>query len=186
MADCPSKCVDCGKVISFTAKRCRSCASKNNIGNYSRSEDHRLKMSGEGNPQWKGDKVSRGALHDWVKDHKPRPELCEDCKKKPPLDLANIDGKYARDLETWRWLCRSCHTKLDYNLGFRTRKVAPKDLKERITFLIKNGLKVKEIAIEIGVNKTMVYKYMPQEFKTIQKHDAHGRFCTIYGGALNE
>lgn len=36
-------------------------------------------------------------------------------KKKRDLYLkwANLDGKYTRNLTTWKWLCRSCHLRMD-------------------------------------------------------------------------
>jgi hypothetical protein len=71
---------------------------------------------GEKHPLWKGDKVSRVQLHQWVRRHKPKPELCEDCGKNPPYDLANISQEYKRDLNDFEWICRSCHMKKDGRL----------------------------------------------------------------------
>lgn len=68
---------------------------------------------GVNNPVWKGDDVSYGALHDWVKDHLPKTQLCQICKEVSPFDLSNISGLYSRDLADWQWLCRSCHMYLD-------------------------------------------------------------------------
>ena len=45
------------------------------------------------NPMWKGKKVQYGALHGWIRRHKPKPMLCEKCKKTSPIDLANISNK---------------------------------------------------------------------------------------------
>jgi hypothetical protein len=70
----------------------------------------------EKNPQWKGDKVGYDALHGWIRHHKPKPELCERCKAKPPRDLANISGKYLRDINDFEWLCRKCHMEKDGRL----------------------------------------------------------------------
>lgn len=73
----------------------------------------------EKNPYWKGNKVTYSPLHDWIRRHKPKPKLCEDCKKVPPYDLANISGKYKRDIKDFKWVCRKCHMKEDgriYNL----------------------------------------------------------------------
>ena len=64
---------------------------------------------GEKNPYWKGDKVTYVALHLWVKTRLPKPEKCQDCNIKPPLDLANITGIYNRELKNWKYLCRRCH-----------------------------------------------------------------------------
>ena len=76
-------------------------------------------MVGEKNPQWRGKKVGIKALHDWATTHKPKPELCEICQKKKPQDLASIRHTYNRNLDEWRWLCRSCHMKIDIANGDR-------------------------------------------------------------------
>ena len=65
------------------------------------------------NPMWKGDNVSYGALHDYVKTYMQKPLNCEDCGKPKKLDIANRSGKYSRDLRDWEWLCRKCHMKKD-------------------------------------------------------------------------
>lgn len=72
-----------------------------------------IKMTGETNPQWKGSSVGYAALHLWVRRHKPNAQLCEQCEVAPSRDLANISGKYKRDINDFEWLCRSCHMKKD-------------------------------------------------------------------------
>ena len=74
---------------------------------------------GENNVNWKGDKVGYKSLHSWIRRHKPKPELCEDCNKKIPYDVANVSGKYKRDIDDFKWLCRHCHMKTDYQDGSR-------------------------------------------------------------------
>jgi len=68
----------------------------------------------ERNPIWKGDKISYGGLHLWVKARVPKPEKCVVCNERKAIDLANISfhfnkDTYTRDLTNWRWLCRKCH-----------------------------------------------------------------------------
>jgi hypothetical protein len=70
------------------------------------------------NGAWKGDNVSYTSLHQWIRNHKPKPELCEECRKIKPYDLANISGKYRRDINDFEWLCRKCHMKKDNRLEF--------------------------------------------------------------------
>ncbi len=90
-------CIDCGeKIYPYNSKRCPHCSIK-----------------GERNGQWKGKKVGYHSLHEWIKNHKPKPEFCEECKKVKPYDLANISGEYKRDLNDYEWLCRKCHMKKD-------------------------------------------------------------------------
>lgn len=72
--------------------------------------------TGTHNPVWKGDDVKLGPLHRWIEKHKPKPELCEDCKLVPPRDLANISQEYHRDVNDFEWLCRKCHMTKDGRL----------------------------------------------------------------------
>jgi len=78
------------------------------------SENHMVVIN-EKNPNWKGDEAGYNALHDWVRRHKPKPELCEICKKKEPYDLANISDEYKRDINDYQWICRACHLKKHRN-----------------------------------------------------------------------
>ena len=73
------------------------------------SEESKNKIRGEKNHSWKGDKVGRIALHEWIRNRKPKPIFCEKCNLKYALDLANISQKYKRELSDWNWLCRRCH-----------------------------------------------------------------------------
>lgn len=78
--------------------------------------NRRIEKLKEKNPNWKGDKVGYNALHNWIRRHKPKPKLCEECKKKKPDDLANISGEYKRDIDDFKWVCRGCHMKSDGRL----------------------------------------------------------------------
>lgn len=73
----------------------------------------------EESPNWKADKVGNEGLHKWLKQHLPKPDLCQDCNIKSAYDLANITGVYTRDFSNWKYLCRGCHMKLDYANGIR-------------------------------------------------------------------
>lgn len=68
---------------------------------------------GNKNPAWKGDKVGYNALHEYIRNRYIKPEKCELCKLKPPLDLANRSGKYLRKMSDWWYLCRKCHMNID-------------------------------------------------------------------------
>ena len=59
----------------------------------------------EKNGQWAGKNVKYGSLHDWAKYYKSKPLFCEKCGEKKKLDLANISGKYKRDLNDFEWIC---------------------------------------------------------------------------------
>lgn len=68
-------------------------------------------------PQWKGNGVGYGALHDWVKRHKGITHICEHCGKYVEntkyIHWANTNHKYRRVLEDYIRLCISCHRKYD-------------------------------------------------------------------------
>lgn len=81
-------------------------------------------MQCENNKMWKGDDVGYNCLHKWIKRHKHKSKLCECCGKKKPLEIANISGKYKRNVKDYEWLCRKCHmtkdgrmNNLNYNHG---------------------------------------------------------------------
>lgn len=92
----------------------RTCAGRTQIGVHrkmSATAKERIRRSkiGARNPMWKGNAVGYGALHDWGRKWKPRPALCEHCQRVPPHDLANLSGKYLRNVSDWAYLCRRCH-----------------------------------------------------------------------------
>lgn len=78
----------------------------------------RLIKLGENNPYWKGydAKIHIVALHNYIRNNSTQPEKCQICNDKKPYDLANMTGIYNRDFENWKYLCRSCHMKLDGRL----------------------------------------------------------------------
>ena len=76
-----------------------------------------IAKKGSKNPMWKGDDISYVNLHVWVKNNKPRPGFCEKCNESPPRDLANVSGKYFRDVNDFEWLCRKCHMNGDGRLA---------------------------------------------------------------------
>jgi len=79
---------------------------------------------GENNRNWKGDKAGYKAIHHWIRKHLSRPEKCVACNERPSREVANLDGKYTRDLTTWQWMCRSCHLRMDdvANKAWKTKK----------------------------------------------------------------
>ena len=49
------------------------------------------------------------------------PKTCESCGELKKLDCANISGKYTRNIEDYKWLCRKCHCIYDKNYEKRKR-----------------------------------------------------------------
>lgn len=152
----------------------------------------RLKMvgvkginSGEKNIMWKGNKVGYLALHNWVRRHKLKPKLCEECGKVPPYDLANISGKYKREINDYKWICRRCHMKKDKRIikkdkngRFSTKGIILKDyqkeMKKRILNYIKHPTYVtqQELYYNFKLYKRTLKKYLNElekEGKIIKK-----------------
>jgi len=95
------------KIGDASIGRKKSQETKDKIG---------LANSGESNGNWAGKYVGMNGLHAWIQRRKPKPYFCEFCKKVPPRDLANISGKYMRDINDYEWLCRRCHMTKDGRL----------------------------------------------------------------------
>lgn len=57
-------------------------------------------------------------------------------------------------------------------VNFARRRVAAQELTQRITFLIKAGLKPDEIAQKTGIGRTTIFKYMAQDLKDQKKVEA--------------
>ena len=75
------------------------------------------------------------AKHDYIRRKKKKPENCELCgcdDKK--LELSNKEHTYSKDLSDWRYICKSCHKKLDYKLKMKKEKE-----KNPFSFYLKYG-----------------------------------------------
>lgn len=85
----------------------------------------RPEISGEKNIMWKGNNVSYGGLHHWVRNHLGKPKKCEDCGTitASKYEWANKSGEYKRDLGDWKRLCTSCHHKYDQIWLTRNRDI---------------------------------------------------------------
>lgn len=81
---------------------------------------------GSEHANWKGDKVGYSRLHAWVRQNKPEPKYCVDCKSNPPKDLANISQEYKRNIDDWEYLCRRCHMLKDGRMGNLNKGRMPK------------------------------------------------------------
>jgi hypothetical protein len=109
-----------GHKISLKTRKKMSLSSKKKIPKGTHISSKTEFKENEKNPNWKGDKVGKTALHDWIRKHKPEQEWCEEChRNKIKVELANLSGKYRRDIKDYKWLCRGCHQKLDYLNGTR-------------------------------------------------------------------
>ena len=48
-----------------------------------------------------------------IRRRKPIQSFCSICNQEKKVQLANISGKYMRDIEDYMWLCSSCHALFD-------------------------------------------------------------------------
>ena len=104
---CDKKLYDAHKKRPNKTGLCRLCMNKNMP--ISMRKKISIAKLAEKNPMWKGEKVGYISLHEWIKSRIPKPNKCQCCKEKPPIDLANISQKYSRELSDWEWICRHCH-----------------------------------------------------------------------------
>ena len=133
-----NKCIQCAKNDNKFGKEKRNCWICGNLFYTNITEIKRggglvcsrncyyerlrkIVKKGEESHSWKGDKVSRGALHNWVELHLGKPKKCEKCGDtvKGKYDWANISRQYKRNLKDWVRLCRKCHIIFD---GSKTQK----------------------------------------------------------------
>lgn len=72
-------------------------------------------MTGKKHFAWRGNKVGKAALHDWVKSRLGRPSKCEHCgtTTAKKFEWANKSHEYKRELDDWLRLCTRCHRKYD-------------------------------------------------------------------------
>ena len=109
----------------------------------------REKLSGSNHPSWKGENCALRTLHQWIAKNKPKPSFCEKCGKVPPIDVANISGKYKRDIEDFEWLCRRCHMKSDDRIKNSTKRLNAFG-KQKIKNTIKKNEKIDRMCPKCG------------------------------------
>jgi len=80
---------------------------------------------------WKGNNVGYAALHMRAKRLWGKENKCEVCKTITAkwYEWANLDHKYLMKRKFWKRMCRSCHTKYDFEKGL---KAFPKMTKEHL------------------------------------------------------
>lgn len=120
-------CEVCGKDITHKYKSqlkqrtcSHSCQLKGNklrLGKKPANAFAPGQTAGEMNVNWKGNKVSYGGIHDYIRNKYGSPQICEHCKAKNlgsrKHHWANISGEYKRDRNDWLRLCAKCHFNFD-------------------------------------------------------------------------
>lgn len=115
------KCKVCSTLFLFRKGQKRYFSNISTCSKECENEYRSINKKNNLNPNWKGDNVGSGSLHEWVHKHKIRPLLCEKCHTNKVRDLHNIDGKYTRNLSSWIWLCRKCHMITDNRINMRDK-----------------------------------------------------------------
>lgn len=114
-------------LVSINCKECKksfSDYSSNNRSGFCSLDCYWKNMSSkkdESSPSWKGQGVSYGRLHVWIRQQMGDPGECVYCAEpnkksrdgRSYLHWANVSGEYKRELDDWIPLCPSCHLKYD-------------------------------------------------------------------------
>ena len=72
-------------------------------------------VKGEKNPMWKGDKIQRDSIHNWVARQWGSPKKCEICgtETAKKFEWSNKYHSYRRNREDWQRVCKKCHLAYD-------------------------------------------------------------------------
>jgi len=99
----------------------KKCYQISGLGRKQSKEQIRKRIShylNEKHWAWKGNNVSYGSLHSWIKRNLGTPTKCEHCGQDgltgKKIHWANKSGQYKRDLSDWLRLCVSCHREYDH------------------------------------------------------------------------
>ena len=105
------RCVDCGiEVSTQRTERCIKCRS--------------IHFSGRNHQSW-SNTPKYHAVHKWIRKHKIYNGGCEECNRKlasEKIHLSNVDHRYKRDINEWRYLCPKCHRVEDIRNGLINMK----------------------------------------------------------------
>lgn len=102
------KCPKCERQIFSKNKVSFSNHRRVCIDGLDYSEAIRISKIGPLNPNWSKN-PSYSAVHLWINRNNLLPNKCQECGSNKNIDLANLSGKYLRDISEWRKLCRRCH-----------------------------------------------------------------------------
>lgn len=142
------------------------CGHKNLFNNSKSYSNHQRWCLGlmYQSKNWKGSEVGYKGLHLWIRKHLEKPKFCKKCNLAEPKEVANLDGKYTRDLKTWKWLCVRCHRFLDGHVA--------RFIKLRPTFNLKGIHLGKKLSSETKLKISLKSK----AFEKFRKRDSFGRY----------
>lgn len=93
-----------------------SCLTNmNRLPNGRLAKGHKLTPKGEANIAWKKEGLGYSGVHGWIRRNFGRATYCSNDMnhKSNAYDWANISGKYFRDINDYKQLCRKCHIEFD-------------------------------------------------------------------------
>lgn len=115
-----------------------------------KTEFKKGEMSGEKNPNWKGDDVGYSGLHAWVHRNLGKAKICSKCGITKGIQWANKSHDYKRKKNDWISLCQVCHHRYD-----GITKLSKKQVKE-IKNKLKEGVKQNLLSIKFGVDQSTI------------------------------
>jgi hypothetical protein len=118
-------CLECGKNFLAIAHEIKRGGGKvcSRVCYYAYQKRTRPKEDKSWN--WKGSKVGKAALHNWVERQLGKPQKCDHCGTTDILkkyEWANKSQKYKRELSDWMRLCTKCHWKYDHKIRIKKWK----------------------------------------------------------------
>jgi len=110
---------DCGNVVQVKGHHLRREHGTRSCGCLRREQAaERIRQVakgkfGEQHPQWKGENVGYGALHIWLRAHKPKTGVCENCGQARYTEYSMPHDGITRNLDDYEELCKPCHMRKD-------------------------------------------------------------------------
>jgi hypothetical protein len=120
------KCMECGSKLLTTQSEITRGGGKLCSRKCYYIYQRKTIKRGEESHAWKGEKVGKTALHNWVERQLGKPKICWHCgsKNKKKYEWANKSQEYKRDVDDWLRLCTLCHAKYDKPVRVRKWKNA--------------------------------------------------------------
>lgn len=171
-------CLHCGSVVfryknkqrpqEYCSRICYLHSEKNRISSKKMMVDMGLK--GAKNPRWKGSEISYKGIHAWISLNfgPAKNYVCEFCNGQSgskKMNWANMDKAYTRNRDSWKPLCKKCHSQYDQKNFGTYNHVKSEETKKKIS-LSKIGKKV-----NVGMNNPM-YGVAPWN-KGLKKSNYH-------------
>ena len=102
-----------GKFIKGNTPHNKGLKGYSNGGTFKKGENHR---------GWK-ETPSYSGIHKWIVRNYGKAAKCDTCNIQGAnrYEWANVSGDYKRDINDWKQVCKSCHSKMDITENGRAR-----------------------------------------------------------------